>query len=82
MEKIRNYFVKEIDQNDLMSNKNKEVFATLKLHWTLFSFSFCSSRCISTSALASLVDISTGSMISTKKLNICAIIARINSINQ
>ena len=29
IEKTRNYFIKEIDQNELVSNKNKKVCATL-----------------------------------------------------
>ena len=39
VEKIKNYFMKEIDQNELMSKKQKD-FYNCKLYSTLSSFSF------------------------------------------
>ena len=36
IKEINNYFIKETDQNQLLSNKNPKVCMTLnKLHWTL-----------------------------------------------
>ena len=72
-----NYFIKEICQNELISNKHKNICMTLNYSDHLFSLVFAVNGCISISAFASLVSISTGIMSSTIGLNICAIVARI-----
>ena len=87
IEKARNYLIKEMDQNELMSNKKKKGLYNSKLHWPLSYFSVCTfavTLCISISAFASLVDIATGIMKSAIWLQICSITAgikRYNSIN-
>ena len=77
--------MKEINQYELMNSKNKKVCTTLnylKDFLTLVFFLFTVTGCISISAFASLLSVSTGIMISTIGLNICAIIVRIKSISQ
>ena len=68
-----------------MNSKNKKVCTTLnylKDFLTLVFFLFTVTGCISMSAFASLLNVSTGIMISTIGSNICAIIVRIKSISQ
>ena len=68
-----------------MNSKNKKVCTTLnylKDFLTSVFFLFTVTGCISISAFASLLNVSTGIMISTIGLNICAIIVRIKSISQ
>ena len=77
--------MKEINQYELMNSKNKKVCTTLnylKDFLTLVFFLFTVTGCISISAFASLLNVSTGIMISTIGSNICAIIVRIKSISQ
>ena len=75
--KIRNYFIKEIDQGELMINTNKKVCATLDYIEHFLTLVSSSTVWISISAFTSLVDTFTGIMSSTKGLNICSIIARV-----
>ena len=72
-----NYFIKEIDQNELLSNKNKKVFSTLNYNEHFLTLVFAVTVSISISAFASLINIFHGIMSSTIGLNISAIIARI-----
>ena len=68
-----------------MNSKNKKVCTTLnylKDFLTSVFFLFTVTGCISISAFASLLNVSTGIMISTIESNICAIIVRIKSISQ
>ena len=68
-----------------MNSKNKKVCTTLnylKDFLTSVFFLFTVTGCISISAFASLLNVSTGIMISTIGSNICAIIVRIKSISQ
>ena len=68
-----------------MNSKNKKVCTTLnylKDFLTLVFFLFTVTGCISISAFASLLNVSTGIMISTIGSNVCAIIVRIKSISQ
>ena len=61
---MNNYFIKKIDQNELMSNKNKKVCMTLNyIEHSL-----------------TLVDIYTRIISSTIGLNICAIIAKFKKL--
>ena len=49
IEEVKNYFIKEKDQNKLMSNKYKQVFTTLNYRklssfcfsWMYFNFCIC-----------------------------------------
>ena len=70
--KLNNYFIKEIDQSELLSNKNKKVCTTLN-----YIERFAVTICISISAFTSLIDISNGIMSFTIEINIWAIIANI-----
>ena len=74
---INNYFIREIDQNQLLGNKNKRVYATLNYIKHFLTLVFALTVCVSISVFATLVNFSTGIMSSTIGLNICAIIARI-----
>ena len=80
--KITNHFIKEIEQNGLISNKNKKVCTTLNYMEHFLSLAFAVTGCISIYAFASLVNIPLGIMSSTIVLNICAIIAGIKSLSQ
>ena len=78
--KARYYFIKETDQNELMSSKSQKACMTLTLNF--LSLIFTITECISIAAFASLVDIyteimSTEIMSSTIGLNICLIVTRI-----
>ena len=64
-EKTRNYFIKEINQNELMSNKNKKVCTTLNYIEYFLTSVFAIIGCISISVFASLVDIPPWIMSST-----------------
>ena len=75
IEKTRTYFIKEIDQNKLMSHKKKKVCVTLNYLEHFLTLIFAVAECIFISAFASLV----GIMSSTIRLNICAIIAKIKN---
>ena len=77
IKKINNYFIKEIDQNELLSNKNKKVYTTVNSIEHFLNLVFAVIRCISISAFASLIDISKRIMSSTIVLNIYSIITRI-----
>ena len=69
---IKNYFIQEIDQKGLVSNKRKKVSSTLNYIEHIVTLFFAVTGCISISALASLFYISTGIMSSTIRLIICA----------
>ena len=77
IKKINNYFIKEIDQNELLSNKNKKVYTTVNCIEHFLNLVSAVIRCISISSFASLIDISKRIMSSIIVLNICSIIARI-----
>ena len=74
---INNYFIKDIDQKELLSVKNKKVCTTLSYMEHLLTLAFADTICTSISAFASLIDISKGIMSSTIGSNIWAIIAKI-----
>ena len=77
MKKRYNCFIKEINQNELLSNKEKRDCMTLTCIEHFITLVFAVTVCISISVFVSLVDISKGIMSSTIRLNIFAIIARI-----
>ena len=65
MKEIRDYFIKEIDQNELLSNQSKKVCTTLNYNEHFLTLVFAVTICISISAFASLIDISKLVMSST-----------------
>ena len=77
IKEISNYFIKEIDQNELLSNKNKKICATLNYIEHFLTLVFEVTICISISSFASLIDVSKGIMNSAIGLNFWTIIARI-----
>ena len=76
----RNNFIKEIDQNELLSNKNKMVCTALNYVEHFLTLISSVTVCISITAFACLADISLGIMSSTIGLNICTKIARIKKL--
>ena len=60
IEKIRNYLIKEINQNELMSKKHKKVCRVLNYIDHLLILMSSITGCVSIPALASLVGILTG----------------------
>ena len=60
IKEIKNYFIKETNQNELMSKKHKKVYRNLTYidHFLVSASSI--TGCVSVSALASLVVIPTG----------------------
>ena len=77
VKEINNYFVEEIDKNELLNNGNKKVCKTLNYIEYFFTVAFAVIPCISIYALASLVYISKEITSSSVGLNICAKIATI-----
>ena len=55
---IKNYFIKEIDQNELMSKKHKNVCAVLNDKEHLLILASAITGCVSISTFASVVGIS------------------------
>ena len=74
-----NYFIKELDPNEFLSNKNKMVCTTLNYIEHFLTLFFGVTVCISFSGFASLLNIYKRIMASTIGLNLCAIIPRIKS---
>ena len=54
MEETKNYFVKDIYQNQLLSNKHKKFYTTLNSIWHILILASVVT-CVSTSAFASLL---------------------------
>ena len=52
MDEARNYFIKEIDQNELMNNKHKKVYTNLLYIEKFFILACVVTACISISAFA------------------------------
>ena len=83
MDKTRNYFIKEIKQNELISKKHKKVCKILKYTEHLLILNSTVNKCVSIFALASLVDIpvdTTSSAITIKISVITAGIKKYKSI--
>ena len=70
---IRNYFIKEINQNELMSKKHKNVCATLNYIEQFLNLASAFTGCISISAFPSSLGVLIGVTSSAVGLNICAI---------
>ena len=73
IEETRNYFIKEINQNELMSKKYKKVCTFLSYIEHLLTLISTVTRCIFISAFAALVGISIGIASSAIKLKICVV---------
>ena len=71
IDETRNYFLKEIEQNELMSKKQKMVRTTLNYIEHFLILSSTIAGCISISAFASLLGIPLGITSSAIGLNIC-----------
>ena len=71
----RNYFLEEIEKNELMSRKRKKVCATLNYIEHFLILASTITGCISISASASLLGIPIGITSSSIGLKICAIAA-------
>ena len=69
--------MKEIDQNELMSNQNKKICTTLIYTEHCLTLNCAVTGCISISAFAVLVNIFSGIMISAIGVDIFAITIRI-----
>ena len=75
IDETRNYLIKKINQNELISKKYKKAYRVLNYNEDLLIF-------ISISAFVSLVGIPKGATSSTTGLKICVIIAGIKKISQ
>ena len=73
IEKIKNFFIKEINQNELMSKKPKNICTVLNYIEHLLVLASVVIGCVSISAFAFLVGITKGSTRSLVGLKICAI---------
>ena len=69
----RNYLIEEINQNELISKKRKNVYRVLDYIEHLLILVSTATVCISISAFASLVGISIGITSSVVELRICVI---------
>ena len=76
MDETRNYFLEEVERNELTSNKPKNGLYNLKLYWALSYFSFCGYWMYFSSAFASLLGIPIEIMSSEIGLKICALTTR------
>ena len=77
IDKIRNNFIEEMNQNELMSKKHKEVCRVLTYIEHLLILTSAVTGCVSIAAFASLIGIPVGITSSAVGLNICAITAGI-----
>ena len=75
IDETRNYFVEEIEQNKLMNQKHKKIWATLNYIEHFHILTFTVTRCISNSAFAFLLGIPTGIMSSAIGFRNCPISA-------
>ena len=82
IDEIRNYFIKEIKQNQLMSKKHKKVFTILNYIEHFVIIASVVTGCVSISAFASLVGIPIGITSSAVGFRICATTTGIKSISQ
>ena len=72
IDETRNYFIKEIEQNELMSEKHTKVCATLDSIEHFLILASAVTGCISISAFATLLGVPTGNTSSAIGLKICA----------
>ena len=79
IDETRDYFLKEIEQNVLMSEKHKKVCTTLNYIEHFLILASTITGCVSISAFASLIGIPIGITSSAIGLKICAITAGIKT---
>ena len=77
MDKTRNYFIKEVKQNELINKKHKKDCKILKYTDYLLILDSTVTKCVSISALASLVGIPAGTTSSAITIKISVITAGI-----
>ena len=77
--KIRNYFLEEIEQNEMMSRKHKKVSTTLNYFEKFLNLASTVTGYISISAFASLIGIPIGITNSVVGLKMCAIASGIKN---
>ena len=75
IDKIRNYLIEEINQNELISKKHKKVYRVLIDTWLTVISTI--TGCVSISAFASLIGTPIGIVTSTMRLEISVITAGI-----
>ena len=73
IDEARNYFIEEINQNELVSKKHKYVCTTLNYIEHLLMLASLDARCVLISALASLIGIIISTTSSAVELKVCAI---------
>ena len=78
----RSYLFEEIEQNELISKKHKQVCTTLNKTEHFLILASTITECISNSAFASLIDIPKEITSSAISLKSCAITEGIKSITQ
>ena len=78
LEKTRNYLLREIDHNELISKKHKNIYRVLNYTDHLLILTWAITGCVFISAFASLVGILIGITSSAIELKNCVITARIN----
>ena len=76
MDEARNYFLQEIQQNELISRKQEKVSTNLNYFEHFLNLASAIAECISSSAFASLLGIFIGITSSAIALKIFAIVAR------
>ena len=73
IDEIRNYFIKWINQNEVMSKKHQDVCGVLNYIVHLLYFVFIVTGCVSISTFASLVHIPVGIASSARGFKVCVI---------
>ena len=81
IDEARNYFIEEINQNELVSKKHKYVCTTLNYIEHLLMLASLDARCVLISALASLNGILISTTSSAVELKVCAITPGITKYN-
>ena len=82
LEETRNYFIEEINLNDLLSKKCKNVCRPLNYTKHLLNLAFAVTGCFSISAFASLVVVLKGIKSFALGVKIYPITAELKSLNQ
>ena len=77
IDETRNYFLEEIEENELMSRKHTKVYTFLNYIERFLILASACTICILISGFASMLGIPIGIMISATGLRICAIAAGI-----
>ena len=79
IDETRNYFLKKIEQNELMSKKHKKICTNINNIEQFLILASAMTGCLSISAIASLLGIPIGITSSAIGLKICVIAAEIKS---